>query len=178
MVSRAVFLDRDGVINKSFTLNGKPKAPLTFKEFRFLPNSKKSISLLVKNNFLVFVITNQPDIGNGITKLSEVILMHDKICNQTEVKEIFLCPHSQKNDCSCRKPKAQFVLLAKKKYILDLTRSYFIGDRFADVQTGINAGCKTIFINRQYDEACPEDHDYEVKNIYQAVKLIINKKAY
>ncbi len=177
MVRKAVFLDRDGVINRSLIVNGKPKAPINYKDFIFLPNSKKSINLLIKNNYLVFVVTNQPDIGNKKILISEINLMHDKIMQQTKIEKIFMCPHSQKKNCDCRKPKIKFLLFAKKNYNLDLSKSFVVGDRFTDIQMGINSGCRTIFINRSYKEEYPKNRDYEVKNILQAAQIIISKKS-
>ena len=174
MVNKAIFLDRDGVINKSFIVSGKPKAPRLFSEFKFLPKSKKSINLLSNLDFLIFVITNQPDIGNGYANFFEVKLMNERIINETNVKEVFMCPHSQKSKCQCRKPKNKLILNAKSKYKLSLHDSYIIGDRYTDIQTGLNSGCKTIFIDRKYKEILPKNYDHRVKNIYQAA-LIVKK---
>ena len=89
----AVFLDRDGIINKPIIINKKPYAPKKYSEFKFYPGIYENLQALKNNGFLIIVVTNQPDIGNGITKLKEVQLMHDKLMKTNLIDKICILIH-------------------------------------------------------------------------------------
>ena len=103
--NKAVFFDRDGVLNKTFLKKGKPYAPRSLKDFKIFSNTNGILNHLASLNYLIFVITNQPDVGNGYITKNIVEKMHDVILNELPVREIFVCYHSQSENCSCRKPK-------------------------------------------------------------------------
>lgn len=176
VLSPAVFLDRDGVINRTFVRNGKPYAPRSLKDFKLMPNSKKSIELLKKNGFKVIVVTNQPDIGNSVVQLEEVEAMHLKLYEKTMIDDVFICPHRQDEGCTCRKPNIGMLIKASKKHNIDLKKSFMVGDRSSDIEAGNNAGCKTVFIDRHYKEASPLQFHFKVNSLQSAVRHIINTK--
>ena len=147
---RAIFLDRDGTLNKAFIKNGLPFSPSTFDEFEILPGVKESLLKLKKLNFLCLLITNQPDVSRGKIKKNVVIQMNNFLKSEIKLDDIYVCYHDDYDNCECRKPKPGLLLSAKKKWNINLNESYMIGDRWKDVQAGINAGCKTIFINKNY----------------------------
>lgn len=172
---KAVFLDRDGVLNRGYLKDGKSYAPREVKDFKLLPYVARSVELLKDNGYLVIVVTNQPDINNGLTTLDKVNQMHSLLKKKTKVDDIFLCPHTRDENCNCRKPKAGMLLEAAKKYQINFLNSFMIGDRASDIDAGSQVGCKTIFIDRQYREAKPIAPDFKTTSLHAAIKLILNK---
>lgn len=172
----AVFLDRDGVVNRGYLRDGKSYAPRETKDFRLLPYAAKSIERLKEIGFLVIVVTNQPDINNGLVSIDAVNGMHSLLRIKTQVDDIFLCPHSQDENCDCRKPKPGMLIKAAEKYNIDLKRSFMVGDRASDISAGRQAGCKTIFINRNYREDGPLNPDFTAHSLRTATNFILNNK--
>ena len=144
----AVFLDRDGVICRSKVINGKPFAPRLLEEFRLLPRVVESVQQLKQAGFYVIVVTNQPDIGNGLVAPSVVDAMHERMRYELELDDILMCPHKQTAGCFCRKPQPGMILSAAKRFGIDLSASFMVGDRRTDILSGISAGCYTIFVRR------------------------------
>jgi D-glycero-D-manno-heptose 1,7-bisphosphate phosphatase len=171
----AVFLDRDGVLNRGFVKDGKSYAPRSIKEFRLLPYAAVSVKKLREAGYLVIVVTNQPDINNGLITRETVDEMHLKLKNKTLVNDIFLCPHSRKENCNCRKPKSGMLIEASQKYNINLKKSFMIGDRASDIAAGIEAGCRTIFINRRYNETAPLNQEITFFSIKSATNYIIKQ---
>ncbi len=176
MLNPAVFLDRDGVLCRTFVRNGKSYAPRELKNFILMPNSHHLVNLLQRAGFKVIVVTNQPDIGNGFVALSIVESMHKKLFNKTKIDDVFLCPHRQDEGCNCRKPNPGMLLAAAEKHKIDLGKSYMVGDRASDVVAGQRAGCKSIFIDRQYAESRPLNPEVTVKSLQKAVSYILTNK--
>jgi D-glycero-D-manno-heptose 1,7-bisphosphate phosphatase len=170
--ARAVFLDRDGVINRAKVRNGKPYAPRRVADFRLLPGAAASIAMLKTAGFLVVVVTNQPDIGNGLVAAPVVEAMHRRLKARTGVDDIRTCPHSQEAGCACRKPKAGMLRAAARRWGIDLRRSYMIGDRTSDIVAGQRAGCYTILVERGYAERPQAAPDARVRSLRQAVAVI------
>ena len=125
------------MLNKSLFENGKPVAPRKIKNFIINPNSKRVINYLKEMGYIIIVVTNQPDVGNGFAKKKDIKKMNKKIKDILFVDEIYTCFHSQKDNCSCRKPKIALFEKANKKYNIDKTKSYMIGDRYSDIRAGI-----------------------------------------
>ncbi|MAE08753.1 MAG: D,D-heptose 1,7-bisphosphate phosphatase [Bacteroidetes bacterium] len=169
----AVFLDRDGVLCRTFVRKSKPYAPKRLEDFKLMPYSYQSVLRLKQHGFIVIVVTNQPDIGNHFVKPDVVEAMHQKLRDKALVDDIFMCPHSQTEGCECRKPKSGMLYKASKKYRIDLKKSFIVGDRSSDVTAGNNAGCRTIFINRGYAEPKPLNPDATVRSLKMAVDFIL-----
>ena len=142
----AVFLDRDGVINRAIIREGKPHPPANLEDVVFSPGTFEAIQVLRKSGYLVIVVTNQPDVAKGIQSRETVEAIHRLICQQLHVDDIKVCYHIDEDNCCCRKPKPGMILDAAKEYMIDLTQSYVIGDRWRDIEAGKAAGCKTILI--------------------------------
>ena len=141
-----VFLDRDGVINID-----SPDCIKTKSEFEFIPKSLEAISLLCKNGFQIIVITNQSLIGRKIAsqKTLDTILkkMKDDVIKAGgDIKDIFICPHTPEDNCSCRKPKPGLILDAQKKYQINLDRTCMVGDSAKDIECARNAGCSNALL--------------------------------
>ena len=169
---KAIFLDRDGVINKIFIKNGLPFSPPSFDQLKILPGVKESILRLKKLNFLCLVVTNQPDVLRGKIEKKTVIQMNNYLKDEIKLDDIFVCYHDDHDYCKCRKPKPGLLLEASKKWDIDLKKSYMIGDRWKDVRAGINAGCKTIFINNNYKESKQVDANFTADTLLDAVYII------
>ena len=170
----AVFLDRDGVLSRSVVVDGKGYAPRSLADFRLLPNAARSVARLHRAGFQVIVVTNQPDIGNGLVNDRVVAAMHDKLRSRTLVDEIVMCPHRQNAGCRCRKPNPGMLVDSAARRGLNLTTSFMVGDRASDVVAGQRAGCRTVFIDRRYAEAPPEGQTATVGSLVAAVNYILS----
>ena len=172
----AVFLDRDGVINRSEVRDGKPYAPRRMQDFRLLPGVVRAIHDLKKAGLLVIVVTNQPDIGNGIVEAALVDAMHDKLRQVSLIDDIMVCPHRQNAGCQCRKPSPGMLIEAAKKWKIDLKNSFMVGDRWGDIVAGERAGCYNILINRHYKEEKPQqtNPDNRAASLPGAARLILD----
>tara|TARA_B100001123_G_C15312264_1_gene1024833 strand:- start:953 stop:1564 length:612 start_codon:yes stop_codon:yes gene_type:complete len=174
LMNKAVFLDRDGVINKIFKKNGLPFSPPNFEQFEILPGVKESIIKFKKLNFYSIIITNQPDVSRGKIKKKTVLKMNDHIKKEIKIDDIFVCFHDDHDNCDCRKPKPGLIHNAIKKWNININKSFMIGDRKKDIDAGKSAGCKTIFLDYNYNEAKPDKPDFITNTLLDAA-LIIEK---
>jgi D-glycero-D-manno-heptose 1,7-bisphosphate phosphatase len=173
--ARAVFLDRDGVLNRSEVRAGKAYAPRRLEEFRLLPGVPKSVRALKDAGYLIIVATNQPDIGNGKVAPEVVAAMHARLRQLLPVDEIAMCPHRQDENCPCRKPKAGMLTAAAQRFRIDLANSFMVGDRWSDIVAGRTAGCYTVFVNRGYREEMQIAPDATVSSLPAAARLILSR---
>jgi D-sedoheptulose 7-phosphate isomerase len=175
---RAVFLDRDGVINRAFVRDGKPLPPPTLQELEILPGVPEALRDLKQHGFELLVVTNQPDVGRGKQSRESLDAMHRSLSAGLPIDEIFVCTHTDQEKCDCRKPLPGMILEAARKYNIDLAASFMVGDRWRDIDAGYNAGCKTILIDYGYSERAP-DHaaDMRVKSLREAANWIIRSSA-
>ena len=175
MVRPAIFLDRDGVINANLERNGKPVAPTTLAEFRFLPGVEDAVRRLKQAGYLIIVCTNQPDVATGRTPRATVEAMHELVRAKLAVDDIKICFHTDADHCACRKPKPGMILAAAEEYSIDLPRSYIVGDRWRDVGAGRAAGCLTIFVDYGYEQDGPNEPDHVVASLSEAANLILDR---
>jgi len=171
---RAVFLDRDGIVNQAVVKNGKPFPPDSVKSFQWVPQILESCERLVRAGFRLIIITNQPDVAKKLTTKETVDEIHDKILSYLPIDDIFVCYHTDADHCSCRKPLPGMIKDAAKKWSITLSESYMIGDRWRDIEAGFNAGCHTLFVDYDYDETLTEPPDKIVKSVSEAVDYILN----
>jgi D-glycero-D-manno-heptose 1,7-bisphosphate phosphatase len=174
MLQRAVFLDRDGVLNRGIIKNGKSYPPPSLNELEILPGVPEGLKLLEQAGFLLIGATNQPDVAKGIQKREVVEAINAALMAALPIQEIFVCFHDDPANCACRKPRPGMLLQAAAKYNIHLPTSYMIGDRWKDVEAGKRAGCTTIFIDYKYREKELSVPDYRVASLYEAAHLIIN----
>jgi D-glycero-D-manno-heptose 1,7-bisphosphate phosphatase len=172
---RAVFLARDGVINRCEVRNGKPYAPRRLQDFKLLPRTRTAVAALKQAGLLVIVVTNQPDIGNGLVARAEVDAMHTRLRRLLPVDDIYLCPHRQDAGCRCRKPRSGMLRQAARDWHIDLGRSFLVGDRAGDIVAGRKVGCYTVFLDRGYAEPRPKDTDKSAKSLHSAVNQILSQ---
>lgn len=176
-MSRAVFLDRDGVINRAIVRHGKPFPPASIHELEILPGVNDALHSLSGLGFKLIVITNQPDVSRGTMAKATVDEINNHILQSLPILEIITCFHDSKDNCDCRKPKPGAILNAAHKHSIDLCSSFMIGDRWRDVEAGQRAGCKTIFIDYGYDEKQPESYDYVTTSLSEASKIILGEEC-
>lgn len=179
---RAVFLDRDGVINKKAPEGDYIKS---WGEFEFLPGVGEAIKKLKEKGFLVIIVSNQKGIAKGLMtedNLKEIhIRMEDELGKEGAMTDgIYYCPHDIKDHCSCRKPEPGLLLRAAREHDIDLDRSWMIGDRGSDIEAGKKAGCKTILItNTPNVHSNPKEIELAVtvKNLAEAVNKILSHRS-
>ena len=170
---RAVFLDRDGVINQCEVRDGKPYAPRALEDFELLPRVIPAVRMLKDAGLLVIVGTNQPDIGNGLVDVVVVEAMHDVLRKRLPLDDIKMCPHRQDEGCDCRKPKPGMLIAAAKERNIDLSRSFMVGDRWGDIVAGQAAGCYTFMLDRGYREPRLAEPNKYTKSLYTASQAIL-----
>jgi D-glycero-D-manno-heptose 1,7-bisphosphate phosphatase len=172
---RAVFLDRDGVINRPLIRAGQPFPPSSLEEFEILPGVLEACQILKKLGFLLIVATNQPDVGRGKLVREAVDSIHEGLLHLLPVDKIMTCFHggaAYGDPCSCRKPLPGMLRQAAGEFKINLAKSFMIGDRWRDIDCGFNAGCKTIFIDWGYEEKLKRAPDFFARDLLDASKLI------
>jgi D-glycero-D-manno-heptose 1,7-bisphosphate phosphatase len=174
---RAVFLDRDGVINKPVVREGRPYPPAEVENFELYEDVMAGCAQLDAAGYLLVVVTNQPDVARGTQTRAAVDAMHRKMLDALpQIARVEVCWHAGSawgDSCDCHKPEPGMVLRAAKALEIDLTQSFMMGDRWRDVDCGHRAGCRTIFIDRNYSEALRQAPDWTVESFRQAVEVIM-----
>lgn len=191
---RAVFLDRDGVINELIYYQeaGIIDSPFTVKQFRLRPGVAEAIKILNDRAYKVVVVSNQPGIAKNHFTLATLKKMDKKMAAELSTKGasldgVYYCPHNPEGEnpayrtaCQCRKPEAGLLLQAARDLDLDLLKSYMVGDNLSDIKAGQKAGCKTILIGKMRCEVCRlmDEQDTRpdsiVPNLLEAARLIAN----
>ena len=173
MKAKAVFLDRDGVINQEKGYVHKIEDfhffPYTFRALRKIPQEYKKI-----------IITNQSGISRGMYSQTEFEKLNSWVLSRLkeqgiEIDKVYFCPHHPDENCSCRKPKTGLIRQAQKEFNLDLKKSWLIGDKTSDILAGKNAGCRTILVKTGFageDGLFNIKPDFEISNLEKAVKII------
>ena len=172
MTGRAVFLDRDGVINRTVVRGGRPYPPYDLKDLEILPGVTEGLLRLREAGFRLIVVTNQPDVARGKQTRERVEAIHTALLAQLPLDEVRVCYHDDSDLCHCRKPAPGLLFQAATETGLDLTSCFMVGDRWRDIEAGEQAGCKTVFIDYGYDEKQPVGFDIRVKSLEEASQWI------
>jgi len=173
-MNRAVFLDRDGVINEALLRDGRPLAPSGVGELTLRPGVAEAIRRLHRAGFLIVVVTNQPDVGKGLVAREAVEAIHEELRRRLPIDDIKTCYHVDEDRCACRKPKPGLLLDAARARGITLGRSVMVGDRWRDIEAGRAAGCATILVRAQYDERSAERADAVVDSLDEAGTVILS----
>ena len=173
MMKRAVFLDRDGVLNRAIVRDGKPYPPNNLEELEVFPDVPKALTNLHTAGFRLIVVTNQPDVARGTKTLREVNALNALLQAQLPLDEFRICCHDDADRCGCRKPAPGMLLAAAQEHSLDLSCSFMVGDRWRDVEAGRRAGCSTILIDYGYDEPLYNSPDVRVSCLAEASRWIL-----
>lgn len=173
-MKRAVFLDRDGVLNRAVIRQGKPYPPSTPAELELLPGVEPALKRLKENAFLLIVVTNQPDVARGAQRRETVEAMNSFLGRQLPLDQFCVCYHDDTDNCSCRKPKPGLLTSAAIEWDVDLSSSYMVGDRWRDVDAGAAAGCRTVWIDCGYSERPPRQAPHaRVRDLTEAADWIL-----
>jgi D-glycero-D-manno-heptose 1,7-bisphosphate phosphatase len=172
-MKKAVFLDRDGVINESFVVDGIPQPPKSIADVVIIEGVSQGIELLKSHNFVPVVVTNQPDVARGSATRSQINEINSFIGKVAGIKYFYTCFHDDVDLCDCRKPAPGLLFRASEELELDLLNSYLIGDRWRDIAAGQAAGCKTFFIDYSYPEKSPEEPYIKVLSFLEAAQIIL-----
>jgi D-glycero-D-manno-heptose 1,7-bisphosphate phosphatase len=170
----AVFLDRDGVINRAFVRNGAPYPPDSLAALEILPGVPEALNALRSRGYSLVVVTNQPDVARGTLSRGVVDGIHARLQGEFHFDAILTCFHDGADDCDCRKPKPGLLLRAARDFGIDLASSFMVGDRWRDVEAGQRAGSRTVFVDCGYAERRPASYDYRVGSLLEAANIIVS----
>lgn len=170
---KTVFLDRDGVITVPLVRDGKSYAPRRMADFAVYPDAPAALASLDAAGWLLVVVTNQPDIGNGLVDPAVVGAMNRRLLESLPIAAVKMCGHRQTDGCTCRKPRPGMLLEAAAEFGIDLAASVMVGDRGSDVEAGRAAGCRTVFIDRGYAEPKPDRAGAVVFSLAEAARSIL-----
>jgi len=173
----AVFLDRDGVLNRAIVHNGTPHPPSGVHELEILPGVVQACTALRKAGFILVVLSNQPDVARGKQKRDVVEALNSALRKQIPLDDVRVCYHDDSDGCLCRKPRPGLALQAAADWQIDLGRSYFIGDRWRDTECGRSAGCTTILIDYGYSEESRCVPDRSVGSLAEAAEWILDQRT-
>jgi D-glycero-D-manno-heptose 1,7-bisphosphate phosphatase len=176
----AVFLDRDGVLNRPVIRDGVPFPPATLEEFELYADVAEGCAELKQAGFVLVVVTNQPDVGRGTQSRESVEAMHGKLRHAVpSLDAIEICYHAGSDHgepCDCRKPKPGMLLRAAAHHAIDLQRSFLIGDRWRDVDCAHAAGCRSVFIDHGYSEPLRHRPEFTVVTFREAVAVVLRNQ--
>ena len=172
---RAVFLDRDGVLNRAILVQGNPRPPANLAEFEILPEAVQTCAALREAGFLLIVVTNQPDVARGTQQRAVVEAINDTLLSEVPLDDLRVCYHDDQDHCSCRKPLPGLLMEAAKEWQIDLSASFMVGDRGKDIESGRRAGCKTILIDLSYQEAMLSVPDHRVHSLAEVADWILGQ---
>jgi D-glycero-D-manno-heptose 1,7-bisphosphate phosphatase len=180
LLSKAVFLDRDGVVNQ--------KAPegeyiRTWEEIQILPGAAKAIASLNRAGYKVFIVTNQRGVATLKIKINDLLEIHERIQREfaqagAVISQIYYCPHDLPANCRCRKPQPGMLQRAAREHNLDLRASWMVGDSITDVKAGENAGCRTILLTLDLSPKSLSTRVLIAESLESAVPLMLNGHDY
>jgi D-glycero-D-manno-heptose 1,7-bisphosphate phosphatase len=172
---RAVFLDRDGVLNEAFVRNGKVYSPDTIEEMIIRPDVAPALARLRAQGFRLVVATNQPDIARGRLTRAQVDAMNAYLRSKLPLDAIEVCAHDDVDHCDCRKPGAGLLLRAAERDGITLDESFMVGDRVRDIEAGRRAHCRTILIGDSYGEPFTTQPDAKFATLGEAADWILQQ---
>ena len=171
---RAVFLDRDGVLNRLVSRNGKRVSPRRVSHFHLFPGIGAVVNELRQAGLLAVVVTNQPDVARGFMTAAELERMHDRLRAAATLDAIYACVHDDRHQCACRKPKPGLVLDAARELGINVPQSFLVGDSWKDIEAGKAAGCRTILVESDSHRYDGPEPDARVADLAAAAKWILN----
>jgi D-glycero-D-manno-heptose 1,7-bisphosphate phosphatase len=172
----AVFFDRDGVLCQAEVREGKPYPPADAAKTVVIPSAMELLPALKDLGYVLLVVTNQPDVARGTRTKENVLEINDKLASLLPLDGFYVCFHDNRDNCHCRKPKPGLIFEAATRYGLNLSQSWLIGDRASDVEAGLRAGCKTIFLDFEYAELKPARPDFVARDLESAINLILEEE--
>jgi D-glycero-D-manno-heptose 1,7-bisphosphate phosphatase len=175
-VTPAVFLDRDGVLNRTAVVNGVPHPPDSVNDLELLPGVAEALAQLTHLNVPLIVVTNQPDVARGTQTREAVEEINAALrAKLPQLTAFFCCFHDTADNCACRKPKPGLLTEAAAAYNIDLPRSFIVGDRWSDIVAGQDAGCRSILIDLPYSKAEKCHPDFRAADLAEAARIIVTE---
>ena len=172
---RAVFVDRDGVLNRAIVRGGRPFPPPSLEALEILPGVPEAVRRLCDSGYLVIGVTNQPDVARGTQNRDVVEMINARLTVAMPIAEILVC-YEDDDSCPRRKPNPGLLLEAAELYGIDLSGSFMIGDRWRDIEAGRRAGCRTVFLDLGYSEQRPDPPaNYAADDLPDAVAWILSQ---
>lgn len=173
--NKAIFWDRDGIINEIEVEDGKSLSPRKFKDFKVFPFVKEVLSMTNKLGYMNFIFTNQPDISRALMDQKELNFMHDLLIKNYPIQKIYCCPHSNEDNCLCRKPMPGMIKSCFEEFLLDIDECLVVGDRITDIISGNLAGIKKLYLlKKSYSLNCYSAKNLPKYNIISHIKEIPN----
>jgi D-glycero-D-manno-heptose 1,7-bisphosphate phosphatase len=172
-MTRAVFLDRDGVLNEAIIRGGKPFPPQSIEELVIVADARAALEALRGHGYRLIVTTNQPDIARGTSTREQVARLNQHLRDRLPVDAIEVCDHDDADQCACRKPAPGLLTRAAERDGIVLATSFMVGDRWRDIEAGRRAGCRTVLIGDGYGEAFRSQPDIAVRSLTQATSWIL-----
>lgn len=176
MSKRAVFLDRDGVINRAIVRDGKPYPPETLEELEILPGVLEALGRLREAGFHLIVVTNQPDVARGVRTRDDIESFHNVIQTKLPLDDFRVCYHDDGDSCGCRKPEPGLLIMGAQENNVELSASFMVGDRWRDVEAAQRAGCIALFIDYNYTEQQPSKPFIRIHSLYEAADWILSQE--
>jgi D-glycero-D-manno-heptose 1,7-bisphosphate phosphatase len=177
-LKRAVFFDRDGVLNDAFVRAGVPHPPASPEQLRIADGAADAVFRVHRAGYAAILVTNQPDVARGTALRADVEAINEKVCRELGLDGWYCCMHDDADACECRKPKPGLLQRAAREHGLDLSECYTVGDRWKDVACGRAAGCATVFIDRDYAETPAQTGaDVVVRSLREAIDAIAGRRA-
>lgn len=170
--SRAVFLDRDGVINRTVFRRGAKRAPQDMGEWAWMDGILETARALHARGYLLFVVTNQPDVARGWQSREQVDAFHALLARELPIERVYACFHDNAHACECRKPRPGMLHQARDEFGVDLERSFMVGDRQGDIDAGKAAGCVTIHVRHEDDDSPHTGADHEIRALRELLDVI------
>lgn len=172
MTRKAVFLDRDGVLIRPTILDGRPFPPIDLESAEILPGVQEGCERLREGGYLLFMVTNQPDVARGMVARMDAEAINARVARLLGLDDVAVCFHDDRDNCECRKPKPGMLVGLARKWAVDLPKSYMVGDRWRDIEAGRRAGCRTVFLDWGYAESCESTPDSVGTCFADAVEII------
>jgi D-glycero-D-manno-heptose 1,7-bisphosphate phosphatase len=174
---RAIFLDRDGVLIRTFVSEGVPHPPRDLSQVSILPGVKEALLGLREHHFRLLVVTNQPDVARGTQSRQTVEQINDYLMEHLALDGIYTCYHDTPDRCECRKPRPGMLVRGAAEHDVKLSDSFMVGDRGSDIAAGLAAGCKTILIDRPYSRCDPVKPHFKAADLREAAQIVLRSEC-
>jgi histidinol-phosphate phosphatase family protein len=181
----AIFIDRDGVVNKDPGGWTEHSYVTEWKDFRFIPSSFEALKILKDNGIKVIVISNQAGVNKGFFTRHKLDEINKRMVVEIkkhggDIEDVYCCVHRSDENCRCRKPNTLMLEAAARKHDIDTNGTFFVGDSLVDVQAGKKMGISTVFVlsgktTEEEMRQWKDKPDYIFPNLLQAVKWIVEK---
>ena len=179
---KALFLDRDGVLDELVSYEDGWGAPRKPEDLKLLPRVSEALDLAANDGWMIFVVSNQPDAAKRMTTQESLDAVHRTLLEELRgapIREFYYCFHRREDRCECRKPEPYFVLQAARKYGIDLAQSWFVGDVGTDIEAGKRAGTRTALLEYEHSRSRrgTQQPDWVCRDLDHFVRRLISQPS-